>query len=144
MLYIVAGNKNEYRDWVIGQKTIHVSETRYVSNADQLRGMSSIEGLFIGTCFDRPDISQIVNHINVIRSRTAKPIIKMESLFHLSRHHPAPQVSHDKTMAEYLRWITKKSNINIWSTTSSYNEYCGADMRGTTFDRFIADEIKNT
>ena len=86
MLYIVAGNNNEYRNWVAEQKTFHPSKTRYVSNVDQLRGMSTLEGRFIGTCYDRSDIVEIVNHINVIRSRTTKPIIKLESLRHLSAY----------------------------------------------------------
>lgn len=86
MLYIVAGNNNEYRNWVAQQKTFHSSKTRYVSNADQLRGLSNIEGRFIGTCYDRPDIVEIVIHINVIRSKTTKPTIKLESLCHLSAY----------------------------------------------------------
>ena len=86
MIYIVAGNNNEYRNWVAQQKTFHPSKTRYVSNADQLRGLSNIEGRFIGTCYDRPDIVEIVIHINVIRSKTTKPTIKLESLRHLSAY----------------------------------------------------------
>lgn len=86
MIYIVAGNNNEYRNWVAEQKTFHSSKTCYMSNVDQLRGLSNIEGRFIGTCYDRPDIVAIVNHINVIRSRTTKPIIKLESLRHLSAY----------------------------------------------------------
>jgi len=84
MIYIVAGNNNEYRHWASEQDP-RLYETRYLAHADQIRGMSSIEGLFIGTCYDRLDIEEIVNYINVIRSRT-KPIIKLESLRHLSRH----------------------------------------------------------
>ena len=86
MIYIVAGNNNEYRNWVAQQKMFHPSKIRYVSNADQLRGLSNIEGRFIGTCYDRPDIVEIVIHINVIRSKTTKPIIKLESLRHLSAY----------------------------------------------------------
>ena len=129
MLYIVAGNNNEYRDWVFWQTTIHVSETRYVSNADQLRGMSTIEGLFIGTCFDRPDISQIVNHINVIRSRTAKPIIKMESLFHLT----ANQTTNTTTVPN---WSQHNIPVANGGTATSYN----STMSGTTYDNAIFDE----
>ena len=128
MLYIVAGNNNEYRDWVFWQTTIHVSETRYVSNADQLRGMSTIEGLFIGTCFDRPDISQIVNHINVIRSRTAKPIIKMESLFHLT----ANQTTNTTTVPNW-----SQNNIPVANVTATS---LGAYLTGTTYDTAIFDE----
>lgn len=125
MLYIVAGNNNEYRDWVFWQTTIHVSETRYVSNADQLRGMSTIEGRFIGTCFDRPDISQIVNHINVIRSRTAKPIIKMESLFHLTAN-----------QTTVPNWSQHNIPVANGGTATSYN----STMSGTTYDNAIFDE----
>lgn len=134
MLYIVAGNNNEYRDWVIGQKTIHVSETRYVSNADQLRGMSSIEGLFIGTCFDRPDISQIVNHINVIRSRTAKPIIKMESLFHLTRYNLTNHFSMNATTVP--NWSQNNIPVANVGTATSRSAY----LTGTTYDNIIFDE----
>ena len=134
MLYIVSGNNNEYRDWVVGQKTIHVSETRYVSNADQLRGMSTIEGRFIGTCFDRPDISQIVNHINVIRSRTAKPIIKMESLFHLTRYQTTDHSFLNTTTVP--NWSQNNIPVANGGTATSYN----STMSGTTYHNAIFDE----
>ena len=145
MLYVVAGTHSEYMDWGLNQKKYYATDTRYMSSVDQIRGLSTIEGVFIGTCFDRPDIETIVHCINVIRSKTAKPLIKMESLLHLSsRRHTAPQSSHDKTM-EYLASMNTMIGMNLLNTTtSSYNEYCGADMRGTTFNRFIADEIENT
>lgn len=150
MLYVVAGTHSEYLDWGLNQKKYYATDTRYVSSVDQIRGLSTIEGVFIGTCYDRPDIQTIVNHINVIRSRTAKPIIKVWSLSHLSSHvvpevTSSPQGLHDKTLDKYLASINTTIGMNLLNTpTTSYYEYCGADMRGTTFDRFIADEIKNT
>ena len=137
MLYIVAGNNNEYRDWVFWQTTIHVSETCYVSNADQLRGMSSIEGRFIGTCFDRPDISQIVNHINVIRSRSAKPIIKMESLFHLTANQTTvPNWSQNNIPVANIT----TTSLGAYLTGTTYN----TTMSGTTYDSVIHDELNTS
>lgn len=143
MLYIVSGNNNEYRDWVHGQKTIHVSDTRYVSNADQLMGMSTIEGLFIGTCYDRPDISQIVNRINMIRSRTVKPMIELKSLSHLTRYQTTDH-SFLNTTTSWSQHNIPVANVTATTYNSTMSGISYNTMSGTSYNTMIADEYTIT
>ena len=130
MIYIVAGNNNEYRNWVAQQKTFHPSETRYVSNADQLRGMSTLEGRFIGTCYDRSDIVDIVTRINVIRSRTKKPIVLLESLRHLSAYEVMEPMTTSWSQHNIPVANITSTSLGAYLTGTTYN----TTMSGTTYD----------
>lgn len=138
MLYIVAGNNNEYRNWVAEQKTFHASKTRYLSNVSQLRGMSNIEGRFIGTCFDRHDIVEIVNCINVIRSGT-KPLIKLESLRHLSAY----EVMKPRHTISYTG-LTNWSQHNIPATITTATQTFLDTLSGKTASTAICDDIPSS
>ena len=143
MLYIVAGNNNEYRNWVAQQKTFHPSETRYVSNADQLRGMSTLEGRFIGTCYDRSDIVDIVTCINVIRSRTKKPIVLLESLRHLSAYEVMD--THFRNVLPNTTTSSSHHNIPVYTTgiTTASQTYLSS-MSGKTASTAIFDELPSS
>lgn len=143
MLYIVAGNNNEYRNWVAEQKTFHPSETRYVSNADQLRGMSTLEGRFIGTCYDRSDIVDIVTCINVIRSRTKKPIVLLESLRHLSAYEVMD--THFRNVLPNTTTSSSYHNIPTSNTviTTASQIYLNS-MSGKTASTAIFDELPSS
>jgi hypothetical protein len=66
--YIVAGNYNEYQAYV-RRKTRDQVYYKYVSGVDRIRGLSEIDGYYIGTFYQRPDIEDIKVHINLIKSK---------------------------------------------------------------------------
>ncbi len=66
--YIVAGNYNEYQAYV-KRKTRDKVYYKYVSGVDRIRGLSEIDGYYIGTFYQRPDIEDIKTHINIIKSK---------------------------------------------------------------------------
>ena len=67
MIYIVAGNYNEYTDYVYKNQDKDERYT-YVYDVDNIRGLNSIKGFYIGTYYSRPDIEKIKEHIEIIKS----------------------------------------------------------------------------
>jgi hypothetical protein len=69
-LWIVAGNKNEFDDFVISKRVrgLHF-DYRYVSNVDILRGLSRIRGFYVGTYEKREDWYAIDDCIKIIKSK---------------------------------------------------------------------------
>lgn len=69
-LFIVAGNKQEFDDFVIRKRMMgHNYDFRFVYSPDVLRGLSTIRGFYIGSYQERPDWSEIDTVIKVIKSR---------------------------------------------------------------------------
>jgi hypothetical protein len=66
--YIVAGNYNEYQAYV-RRKTRDQVYYKYVSDVDIIRGLSEIDGYYIGSYASRKDIEHIRVHINIIKSK---------------------------------------------------------------------------
>lgn len=66
--YIVAGNYNEYQAYV-KRKTRDQVYYKYVSGVDTIRGISEINGAYIGTFSNRPDINDIMDAIAVIKAK---------------------------------------------------------------------------
>jgi hypothetical protein len=66
--YIVAGNYNEYQAYVKRKPRIEYYY-KYVSSVDTIRGLSEINGAFIGTYDQRPDIEDIKDTIAVIKTK---------------------------------------------------------------------------
>jgi len=66
--YIVAGNYNEYQAYV-RRKTRDQVYYKYVSGVDRIRGLSEIDGYYIGTFYQRPDIEDIKVAITTIKSK---------------------------------------------------------------------------
>jgi len=69
--YIVSGNYNEYQAYV-RSKPRDKYYYKYVSGTERLCGLSSIEGYYIGTYMDRPDIDEIKVRIAMIKSIQSK------------------------------------------------------------------------
>lgn len=68
--YIVAGNYEQYVGYVNNKrKDTNNSNTDYlyVNNERDLRGVSNIEGYYIGTYYMREDISQIQDRIALLK-----------------------------------------------------------------------------
>lgn len=79
-LYIVAGNFQEYENYV--EKKLKEMDSpfapevqfKYVASVDTIRGLSKIHGSYIGTYKSRPDIEDIKNAIAAIKAgRVAGP-----------------------------------------------------------------------
>jgi hypothetical protein len=72
-IFVVAGNYSEYVSYTHkkskSEAQFHEREYRYVSSVNSIRGLSEIEGVFIGTWKSRSDISEIQDHIKIIKSR---------------------------------------------------------------------------
>ena len=77
--YVVAGNYEEFR-WHIKNKLnrlwsegltteLTMSDFVYVSSVNQLRGLSTIKGYYYGSYMKRPDIAEIQNMIQIIKTR---------------------------------------------------------------------------
>jgi hypothetical protein len=62
--YIVAGTSQEYEAW-LRRKGLDRRAYRYVTNPGMLRGMTNIQGFFIGTYLNRLDIEEIREQITV-------------------------------------------------------------------------------
>ena len=67
--FVVAGNYEQYRNHIRKMRYDH-KEYVYVSDVRQLRGREKIEGFYIGTWQDRPDIDEIKMTIAVIKERS--------------------------------------------------------------------------
>ena len=63
-LYIIAGNYDEYAKW-INQKGLHHQDWRYISRAQDIRGIENPGGIFIGTWYQRPDAFDIIAQLRV-------------------------------------------------------------------------------
>lgn len=70
MKFIVAGNYNEYLDF-IRQLKLNPNKHRFVDNCILFAGIENPDVSFIGTAGDREDISDI---LDAIRIRTRKVI----------------------------------------------------------------------
>ena len=69
-LYIVAGNKQEYDDFVIHKRMAgFFYDFRYVSSVDVLRGLSIIRGFYIGSYEEREDWPEIAVAIQTIKAK---------------------------------------------------------------------------
>ena len=67
-LWIVAGTHQEFEDFVIRKRIMGLFfDYRYVRDADSIRGLQRIRGLYIGTYKDRVDWPQIEEHIKIIK-----------------------------------------------------------------------------
>ena len=67
--FVVAGNYEQYLNHIRKMRYDH-KEYAYVSDPLQLRGRETIEGFYIGTWRDRPDIEEIKTIIAMIKART--------------------------------------------------------------------------
>lgn len=74
--FVVAGNFEQYRKHMEKMR-YDPSEYVYVSDPIQLRGRETVEGFYIGTWRDRPDIREIRNIIATIKARTV--VVKANS-----------------------------------------------------------------
>lgn len=66
--YVVAGNYNQFLNYCKKNSGDDVFYT-YVYGPDQLRGLSEISGVFIGTFEERNDIEEIRLQIKLIQGR---------------------------------------------------------------------------
>jgi hypothetical protein len=67
-LFVIAGNYEEFQDFVIKKRMKGFSyDFVYIANADELRGMSTIRGFYIGTYRDRQDWPEIRDQIAIIK-----------------------------------------------------------------------------
>jgi hypothetical protein len=69
-LFVVAGNYQEFEDFVIKKRMRGFSyDFVYIANADELRGMTTIRGFYIGTYRDRSDWPEIRDAIAIIKAK---------------------------------------------------------------------------
>jgi hypothetical protein len=59
--FIIAGNANEYQNWLRKQIVTDTRQYLYVHTPEVIRGIRDPHGKFIGTYKNRPDIKLIVN-----------------------------------------------------------------------------------
>ena len=67
-LFVVAGNYQEFQDFVIRKRMKGFSyDFVYVSSPEMLKGMTTIRGFYIGTYRNRQDWSEIRDQIAIIK-----------------------------------------------------------------------------
>jgi hypothetical protein len=75
-IFIIAGNYNEYKDWVqknmarlySENNSISLSNFVYVDSIDRLRGRKEVHGFFIGSYENRADYRKIKAYIEIVNS----------------------------------------------------------------------------
>jgi hypothetical protein len=69
-LFVIAGNYEEFQDFVIKKRMKGFSyDFVYIANADELRGMSTIRGFYVGTYRQRQDWAEIRDAIAIIKAK---------------------------------------------------------------------------
>ncbi len=79
--YVVAGNKKEYDLYVSEKMSSGKGDNKkyiYVYRPDNLRGLSEISGVFIGTYANRKDIREIILYIGIRKSKSNIPMTPPE------------------------------------------------------------------
>lgn len=72
MKYIVAGTYGEYQDYIL-RNNLNRLDYPYVTDIHALRGLSSIDGFYIGTYYNRPDLLEIQQQIAIIKAHMNMP-----------------------------------------------------------------------
>ena len=72
MKYIVAGDFNEY-DAYIRKHNFNRLDYTFVTDIHALKGLTSIDGFYIGTYYNRPDLLEIQHQIAVIKANMNMP-----------------------------------------------------------------------
>jgi len=69
-LYVVAGNQDEYDDFVIRKRIKGIGyDFRYVISADVLRDLNYIRGFYVGSYQERNDWPEIDTVIKMIKAK---------------------------------------------------------------------------
>ena len=69
-LFVVAGNYEEFQDFVINKRMKGFSyDFVYIANADELRGMSTIRGFYVGSYRQRQDWVELRDAIAIIKAK---------------------------------------------------------------------------
>ena len=71
--YIVAGNYQEYNEFMYRHRDTPNEVYVYVDSAEHLKGMINIEGYYVGTYYKRHDIGEIKEVIRISKLLYANP-----------------------------------------------------------------------
>lgn len=75
--YIVAGNLSQFNSYVNSKNDDACY--LYVNSRDMLLGLKDINGMFIGTWYDRPDIFDIISQLCIVQNKTAGKIVGVKN-----------------------------------------------------------------
>ena len=78
--YVVAGNYEEYNEFVYRHRDNRTESFVYVDSYTQLTGLINIEGYYTGTYYERPDIGRIKDIIRMSKNTTgyvAEPVTEL-------------------------------------------------------------------
>ena len=132
MLYVVAGNKNEFVHYM-RTKCLEPTQTRYVSDSDTLRGMTELNGVFIGSAWARSDISIILANINLIRRRNKKPIITLDSIKPKPRTDEYNTTPHSGLIVAISTATTTSYFATINNVAQGYGSFVSLTQRNNTY-----------
>ena len=82
MKYVVAGNLQEYNDFVYKHRDNSNEIYHYVDSANQLKGIVNIEGYYTGTYYKRHDIEAIKDIIKMSKNTSgyiAEPVNPLDN-----------------------------------------------------------------
>lgn len=82
--YIVAGNYEEYNEFMYRHRDTPNEVYVYVDSYTQLKGMLNIEGYYVGTYYKRPDIGRIKDIIKMSKTvyttgYSTEPVSKLDN-----------------------------------------------------------------
>jgi hypothetical protein len=124
--YIVAGNYNEYQAYVKRKPRIE-HYYKYVSGVEILRGLSSIDGFYIGSYKDRPDIDDIIVQIASIKSRMVWSDVKP------ARYQWTGDTTTTGVVAQEIGQLSDEF----------FKAFNGGDIKKYTAERLLKDSIED-
>lgn len=124
MKFVVAGNYREYSEH-IHKMRYNPNEYVYVSDPIQLRGLTEIEGFYIGSYESRPGIEEIKQTISYIKSRSK--IYKASASQTLPPHMPTTPFNNNGMGVEPTSIMLK--NAGAWRIYHLINDVNNGEVK---------------
>ena len=80
-IYIIAGNYDQYKQWVWERGLYGNKDFVFVTAPDAFRGIDNPGGRFIGTWYERPDAFDILMQLRICSRKTNPAIEKALALW---------------------------------------------------------------
>ena len=124
MKFVVAGNLHEYHHH-IDKMGYNPDEYVYVSDPIQLRGRTDIEGFYIGSYENRPEIEEIKQTISYIKSRSK--IYKASASQTLPPHMPTTPFNSNSMNVEPTSIMLR--NAGAWQIYDLKNDINNGEVK---------------
>lgn len=72
-IFIVAGDHREFMQYILKKGSTEGTFYKYVSDINSFVGQADIEGYYVGTWRQRPDIKELKEYIDTIKRKNQSP-----------------------------------------------------------------------